>query len=335
MIKAHGVKLAVGFAIGAAFLYLAVRRIDVAQMRAALTAADYGWVLAATVLMLASHYLRALRWRYFLAPIRRVGTPALFSALMIGYAANTFMPAHLGELLRALVLGKKQRIPAGAAFASIVVERIVDVMSLIAVMALVIIVHPFPEWVELSGYLMLAGSIALFALIVAGKRREAETLRLVRWMVRPLPEGPARRIEGLTASFLAGIVPLASPLHYAIAGGLSIAIWVGYAAVYYTCLEAFHFVAAYHLPWYAGLVVLVLTTISVVIPSTPGYVGTYHYLCQVALAMFAVPASEALSFAVVAHVISVVPVMLLGVACAHYEGVSIYRAAADARLNAR
>jgi hypothetical protein len=55
----------------------------------------------------------------------------------------------------------------------------------------------------------------------------------------------------------------------------------------------------------------------------------------VALAMFAVPASEALSFAVVAHVISVVPVMLLGLACAHYEGVSIYRAAADARLNAR
>jgi hypothetical protein len=98
--------------------------------------------------------------------------------------------------------------------------------------------------------------------------------------------------------------------------------------VYYTCLEAFHFVDAYHLAWYAGLVVLVLTTISVVIPSTPGYVGTYHYLCQVALAMFAVPASEALSFAVVAHFISVVPVLVLGLVCANYEGVSIYRATA-------
>ncbi len=328
MLKSHGVKLAVGIAIGAAFVYLAVRRIDIVQMRAALAAADYGWVLAASALMLASHYLRAMRWRYFLAPVRTVDTPTLFSALMIGYAANTVMPAHLGEFLRALVLGRKKDIPAGAAFASIVVERIVDMISLIGVMAVVVIVHPFPQWVELSGYLMLAGALLLLAMIVAGKRCERATLKMVRWVVRPFPEKPARRIESLAEGFLAGIVPLASPLHYAIAGGLSIAIWAGYAAVYYTCLEAFHFVAVYHLAWYAGLVVLVLTTISVVIPSTPGYVGTYHYLCQVALAMFAVPASEALSFAVVAHFISVVPVLVLGLVCANYEGVSIYRATA-------
>jgi glycosyltransferase 2 family protein len=331
MLKAHGLKLAVGIAIGAVFLYLAVRKIDVTQMRAALAAADYGWVLAAGALMLVSHYLRALRWRYFLAPIRWVDTPTLFSALMIGYAANTFMPAHLGEFLRALVLGKKKNIPAGAAFASIVIERIVDVISLIAVMALVMIVHPFPEWVELSGHLMLAGSLVLLALIVAGKRYEQNTLRLVRWGARPLPAQLGRRLEAFSATFLAGIVPLKSPVHYALAGVLSIAIWVGYAAVYYTCLEAFHFVTTYHLAWYAGLVVLVLTTISVVIPSTPGYVGTYHYLCQAALAMFAVPASEALSFAVVAHFISVVPVMLLGLVCANYEGVSIYRTASEGR----
>ena len=331
MLRAHGLKLAVGVAVGAFFFYLAVRRIDLGQMRAALAAADYAWVLVAGALMLASHYLRAMRWRFFLAPVRRVDTLTLFSALMIGYAANTFMPAHLGEFLRALVLGRKKNIPAGAAFASIVIERIVDVISLIAVMALVIIVHPFPEWVEISGYVMLVGSLALLALIVAGKRCEPGTLRLVRWVSRPLPVRLGRRIEALAATFLAGIVPLAAPIHYVIVGGLSIAIWTGYAAVYYACLEAFHFVATYHLAWYAGLVVLVLTTISVVIPSTPGYVGTYHYLCQVALAMFAVPASEALSFAVVAHAISVVPVMLLGLVCANFEGVSIYRTAAEGR----
>src|SRR5512137_1733632 len=102
MLRAHGLKLTVGVAVGAFFFYLAVRRIDVGQMRAALAAADYAWVLVAGALMLASHYLRAMRWRFFLAPVRRVDTPTLFSALMIGYAANTFMPAHLGEFLRAL-----------------------------------------------------------------------------------------------------------------------------------------------------------------------------------------------------------------------------------------
>ena len=106
---------------------------------------------------------------------------------------------------------------------------------------------------------------------------------------------------------------------------LSAAIWLCYAGVYYACLQAFHLTAAYHLAWYVGLVVLVLTTISVVIPSTPGYVGTYHYLCQVALLMFGVPAGEALSFAIVAHALSVLPVTLLGLGLANYEGVAIYR----------
>jgi hypothetical protein len=75
----------------------------------------------------------------------------------------------------------------------------------------------------------------------------------------------------------------------------------------------------------------VFTTISVVIPSTPGYVGTFHYLCQVALVMFGVPSSEALSFAVIAHIVGVAPVAVLGLICAHFEGVAIYRTAAHGR----
>ena len=77
--------------------------------------------------------------------------------------------------------------------------------------------------------------------------------------------------------------------------------------------------------------VLVFTTLSVVIPSTPGYVGTYHYLCQLSLVMFGVSASEALSFAVIAHLVNVVPVSLAGLICANVEGVAIYRSAEEVR----
>jgi uncharacterized membrane protein YbhN (UPF0104 family) len=127
------------------------------------------------------------------------------------------------------------------------------------------------------------------------------------------------------------LVPLKSAGHYLAAAVLSIAIWLGYAACYYACLEAFDLVATHHLAWYVGLVVLVFTTISVVIPSTPGYVGTFHYLCQLSLVMFGVSASEALSFAVVAHFISLAPVAVAGLICANYEGVAIYRTPPDVR----
>lgn len=327
----HLVQLIVGFAIGAAFLYLAVRGVDVGHTLTALAQTDYRLVALAAVVMMGAHALRAMRWRYLLAPVKLLETRSLFSALLIGYAANTFFPAHLGELLRAFVVGKKHGISASAAFGSIVVERIVDVASLIALMALVLMVHPFPDWVAASGAVLLAGALLLCGLLVVCKRYEAQTAALLRALLQPLPERVAQRLESLSLNFLRGIMPLKSGFHYAAAMVLSVAIWFCYAAVNYICLMAFGLVAAYHLVWYVGLVVLMFTTISVVIPSTPGYVGTFHYLCQTALVMFGVSSSEALSFAVIAHIIGVLPVAVAGLICANYEGVALYRTAAHGR----
>ncbi|MCU0538493.1 MAG: flippase-like domain-containing protein [Desulfobacterales bacterium] len=321
--------LAIGAAVTLLCIWLALRGVDLEQVARALAGARYGMVALAVAAMMAAHALRALRWRYLLCPVKRVGTGRLFSALMIGYAANSFLPAHLGELLRAFVIGKKSGIPAGAAFGSIVVERILDVIALIAVMGLVVIVHPFPAWVEASGVLMLAGALALLGLLVLAKRYEARTTALVRYLRNPLPQRMGGRIESLVLNFLHGVQPLAGPGHYLAVGVLSIGIWAGYAAVYYLCLAAFDLPQLHSLPWHAGLVVLVLTTVSVVVPSTPGYVGTFHYLCQVALLMFGVPASEALSYAIVAHAVGILPVTLAGVAAAQIEGIALLRTPAE------
>ena len=323
--KRNAFKFILGLAVGAVFFYFAVRNVDVDQMREALAKTNYSWILLSTAVLMLAHALRAVRWRYFLAPVKLVGVGSLLSSLLIGYSANTFMPAHLGEFLRAVVISKKKNLSASAAFASIVVERIVDVISLIAVMAVVIIVHPFPAWVETSGLIMLAGALLLFSILIACKRYETRAAGWVRFVVKPLPLRIGRRLESLFANFLAGVMPLKTGAHYATAAILSVAIWLCYAGMNYTCLEAFGLATSHHLPWYVGLVVLVLTTLSVVIPSTPGYVGTYHYLCQVSLVMFGVSASEALSFAVVAHLVNVVPVSLAGLICANYEGITIYR----------
>ena len=206
-----------------------------------------------------------------------------------------------------------------------------DVMSLIALMGVVLFVHPFPDWVVQSGAVMLAGAAVLLAALVGFKCFEARTSRLLQRVLRPLPQPVSGRLIALIETFLSGIAPLKSGWHYLAVAVLSVAIWLCYAGIHYACLQAFHLTAAYHLAWYVGLVVLVLTTISIVIPSTPGYVGTYHYLCQVALLMFGVPAGQALSFAIVAHALSVLPVTLIGLALANYEGVAIYRTSIETR----
>jgi uncharacterized protein (TIRG00374 family) len=327
--RPHLIKFLIGILIGAVFVYLAVRGVSIRQMLDALAEANYFYVLLAVLVNMFSHYLRALRWQYFLAPIKIVNSGSLFSALVIGYAANSFLPAHLGEFLRAIVLGKKQNISASSTFASIVIERIVDVFSLILLMVLVIFIHPFPRWVVQSGYIMLAGAVGAFILLIGFKRFEAKSTSMIRILMKPMPEKIGHRLESMVFNFLSGVMPLKSNWHYFYVSALSVAIWFCYALSYYFCLYAFEFYAVHQLPWYVCLVVLVITTISIVVPSSPGYVGTYHYLCQISLVMFGVSGTEALSYATIAHAIILIPVTVTGLIMANYEGVAIYRTAAQ------
>ncbi|MGD8522665.1 MAG: lysylphosphatidylglycerol synthase transmembrane domain-containing protein [Desulfobacterales bacterium] len=321
--------LIIGILVGAVFVYLAFRSVDIGQMLGALADANYWYVLLAVLVNMFSHYLRALRWQYFLAPVKIVNSGTLFSALIIGYAANTFVPAHLGEFLRAFVLGKKQSISASSSFASIVIERIVDVFSLILLMVLVVFIHPFPRWVVQSGYIMLAAAVVAFILLIGFKRFEAKSTLMIQFLLKPLPEKIGHKLGSMIFNFLTGVMPLKSSWHYFHVIVLSVAIWFCYALCYYFCMSAFEFSTVYQLPWYASLVVLVITTISIVVPSSPGYVGTYHFLCQVSLVMFGVSETEALSFATIAHAVILLPVTFTGLILANYEGVAIYRTAAQ------
>ncbi len=323
MLKSNRTKLILGILVSAAFLYLAFRKVDFKQMVAAFAAANYWYLLPAVAVIIFSHWLRAVRWGVLLKPIQQVEVSPLFSSLMIGYLFNTFLPAHLGELVRAYLLGKKRPISPSAVFGTIVIERIIDVFTLLVIMALTIVLFPFPPWVRTSGYLSFLFIFLLLLILVMMKRHREPSLRLVGQLTRPLPPHFGQKINELTNSFLDGIVPLKHWSHYVIVVVLSILIWVCYSFVFQLVFYAFDFVRLYSLPWLAALVLLVITTISILVPSSPGYVGTYHYLCQLSLSLFAVPASPALTYAVIMHGMNFVPVLVVGLILLSVEGMSI------------
>jgi len=325
--KSKGVSFRTGIGIlaSAAFVYLAFRAVDFTQMVHSFRSARYWYLIPVLFILFLSHYLRAIRWRYLLEPVVRLDTGSLFSSLMVGYAANVVMPAHLGEFVRAHVLSRKRPVSMGCAFATIVVERIIDVFALLILLALSMTVHPFPSWVVKSGYVMLGGAVLLFSLLVLCKKYEAKTLEALCSLTKPLPAGIGGRVVIWTGRFLSGILPLKRGSDYLLAAFLSVAIWACYGLTLHLCLHAFDFVNIYKLAWHAALVLLVITTISIVVPSSPGYVGTFHYLCQLALGLFGVPASPALSYATLAHGVLFVPVFFVGLAIANYEGISVRR----------
>jgi len=316
-------KVWVGIIISLGFMFLAFRKVDFVQMWSAFKSADYWWFIPALIILFASHFMRTIRWRYLLLPVKKVETGVLFSSLMIGYMANIFLPAHLGEFLRAFMVGKKRQVPASAVFGTIVIERIIDVFTLLALMALTMVVFPsFPDWVRKSGYISFAAIGGLLILLVMMKKYREQSLKITEWVSNPLPKKLRTKIIGLLHSFLDGIVPLENWKHYSIVVILSILIWACYGAIFLISIHAFNFDHLYALPWTASLVLLVITTISILVPSSPGYVGTYHYLCVLSLGLFHVPKSPALSFAFVVHGISFLPILLLGLILLSVEGMS-------------
>ena len=326
-------KLVIGLCISAIFMYLAFRDVDFGKMLHAFTSVKYGYLVPVLVIIFCSHFLRALRWRYLLDPIQRVDLKTLFTSLMLGYMANIFLPAHLGEFVRAFLVGKKQPVPAGAVFGTVVIERIIDVFTMLLLLVIAIMVFPFPDWVKKSGYISFAFILLLFVALVVMKKYQKRTLGMVETLLRFLPDHFSAKLKSLLCSFLEGIVPLKHRRDYIVVTILSIVIWLCYGLIFQIAFFAFDFVSFYALPWSAALIILVTTTFSVLVPSSPGYVGTYHYICQITLGWFGVPQSEALTFAFLVHGINFLPVLLLGLVLLSIEGMSLKNIESSARTS--
>lgn len=297
------------------FLYFAFRGTNPSELAAALAGADYWWILANFLALMSSHLLRALRWRYMLFPLKPdIGLRNLFSALMIGYMLNNVLP-RAGELGRPYVIGRLERISAGGAFGTIVVERIMDMVSFLILVASLPFLYRGPlresfPWLTQSGVILAAIILPATAVIVLLMwRRDLADALLVR-LTRILPRGAGSRVERLTHSFLDGFSFLKTPRHFSVIGVLSVLIWGLYAVMTWCGLRAFGLDDELGLA--GAVVVLAISSIGVAIP-TPGSTGTYHaFASQTLIALFGVANATALSFATLTHAVGFVSSTLFG-----------------------
>jgi uncharacterized membrane protein YbhN (UPF0104 family) len=165
--------------------------------------------------------------------------------------------------------------------------------------------------------------VCLFVLLLLMKKYRRQTLAVSKRLTGFLPATVSRKINELLDQFLNGIVALKNAGHYLAAGTLSFLIWACYTVTFQLLFYSFGFIDLYHLPWTAALVTLVITTISIVVPSSPGYVGSYHFLCQLSLGLFAIPKGPALSYAFVMHAVNIFPIFLLGLFILSREKISL------------
>jgi len=308
----------VGLLVSALFLYLAVRGARVKEMIAAFAAANYWYMIPCVILTLFAFWLRALRWRYLLYSIRVIPQGVVFSATMIGFLANNLLPARLGELVRAHVVGKKAEISRSAAFASILIERIFDLFTVLALFGVVAVTTEFPGGLDKVALLVLGlGLLTLIFLLIWHRYPE----RFLRTAVKMIPRRFRGNAENLGNRFQTGLSVFDRTSHLLVVGFLSLLMWFLVLVVVGLAMVAI----GIDLPQpQAAMVALVAIALVTMIPSAPGFIGTMQGGGTLALSIYPeIPKEQALAFTIVFHATQWFPVNFVGIIYLIREGLSL------------
>lgn len=308
-------KLWVGIGISLFCIVLLLVKIDFGKLLAAFREMDCRYLIPAVGFTFISYYFRAVRWRFLLLPIKKTQMNNLFAATIIGYMANNLLPARLGEFVRAYSLGEKEEIDKSAVFATLVLDRLFDGFTVLLILLFAFFTVTLPAGMEkvqaglvMGGYVTLALYIAVIIFLVMLKRHTFLTLQFIRALLRPFPATVAERVIPILGSFIEGL-RLSSRLADLIAMFVSsLVIWFFAILPVDMVLRSFGIT----LPITASMFIMVFLVFAVMVPASPGFIGTYHYACVTGLGAFGIRDEKALSIALVVHAVSFFPVILVG-----------------------
>jgi uncharacterized protein (TIRG00374 family) len=293
-------------------------------------------LIAAVAATLATYLLRAFRWQYLLAPIGPTHFGTAFRTTVIGFAASFLLPARAGEVIRPYLLARREGLPPTAAFATIILERLLDLVTVLLLFTWFVftsasrIVSGNPDQlarVKFGGVLAAAAALAAVVVLFALAGHPERIGRAALRVERVLPAALARAVARFLQSFAEGLAVMRQPRRLLVALLLSVPLWLSLAAGIWMTTRAFHIT----LPFAASFLILTILVVGVAMP-TPGAVGGFHAAYQIAVqTFFAVPTDRAIGGAIVLHAISFMPVTILGIIFMAREGISLARARTIAR----
>jgi uncharacterized protein (TIRG00374 family) len=249
--------------------------------------------------------MRAWRWQYLLKPLKSVRFSNSMSATAIGLMANMILPARLGEIVRAVVLGQRERIDKSASFATVVVDRLLDGFTILFILLVLLLVAPLPfdqgwqqrlRWGGMAFFLLYGG---VFALLFYLHRAPTHVLQGIRHVCSRLPIRWVDQFCQFLESFSEGLHTLERREYLGQIIVTSLILWVSVGIYNFLIVLAFQL----HLPPTVGFILLVAQAAAVMLPASPGFVGTHHAASVACLSLWGVAPEAALSVALVMHAI--------------------------------
>lgn len=320
-------KAVLGILISAVLLWWALRDVEASLVLAELRRANPWYFLAAVVVATSGFVVRAWRWRALLAPLCRDSRfRPRFAAINIGFMANNLFPARVGEFARAYALSRMEPVTISGSLGSLVVERVLDGLVLIALLLVALAAPSFPAGTEFGGVdirRVFVGMGALFlgvglaTVLLAHWPRES--VGMVRRLARWLPQHVAAFVVDVMEAFLEGVAVVRSPSLLARSVLWSVLLWVWLGVSYWLAFKAF----AIQVDYFGALFLQTLIGLFVSIPAAPGFFGTFEAGAKIGLvSVYGVEVHQALSFAIGFHVGGFIPVTIMGLYDAWRLGLS-------------
>jgi uncharacterized protein (TIRG00374 family) len=304
--------------------------VDLNEVWIGLKSSSLSLIFLSTIVGLSHNIFRCIRWRYLLNPLKRnIGFYNLFSTTIIGYTVSWLIPGRLGEIVRPVLLGQREKISKSAAFATIVIERYMDGLAVVFLFGVSLFIFRF----EVSGvanqklltaatyggiiFLALAFSVLTFLLILVHKKGKIGVFIESR---KDRPKGfLLRKLSGIFYSFVEGASVLKNVRIVLVTSFYSVIVWLVIAIGVWLGIKA----ANVDISFSGTFIILPLLVLGIAIP-TPGGVGSYHEAMQLGLmGFFGVAREAATSAAILMHAITTIPVIFLGLALLWIDGLSL------------
>ncbi len=321
-----------GMGISVAALYFAVRGVDWRALFASLVEADYAWLIPAAAMIVLGQVARAIRWQVLFGDSPRPGGRDAFAILSVGYLVSGVFPLRLGDPVRAWLVGAYTPASGTVAFGTVMVERAVDLLTVLVLLAVLVPTHasrllhgqlgagPWSEPANLGAMTLgLVGLVYLGFVVMSrlGARAGRVTADLLARV--GVSEARAERLGSGVAGFAAGFGMLRRPRYAAQTAVWCVLIWLIGGLQCWLVMFAFHL----NLSFAAAVFVLCGTAIFAILPSSPGYIGVFHLAVKLTLAIIAgIPPAVAVSYAIVLHGLTIAVLVALGLVGLRMLGLS-------------
>lgn len=299
----------VGLAITVFSIWIAVRGIPMAEVAHAIRDAHF-WplVLCSAPFYVASVWYRALRWRHLTNPIAPMSRGVLFRSTALGFMANNLLPLRIGEFVRSWTLARETRTPLSAVVGTIVLERVIDVVSvLLLVFVALTYVGKSSDvggFLDQGSNLLIPAALVPLAALIAMRAAPDAMIRLVHFVLAPFPERSRESAERVMRSFIDGLGALKGGSHIFWIGFHSVMIWlVTSTGPMLVAIWAFDVdLGSWIDTLFASWVLLGAVGVAVAIPSAPGFIGPYQLAFMTVLVRFGVDKPTALAMGVLAWI---------------------------------